>query len=492
MTDAAGTGESTFSTKADFTTETANFGGTNKNEVSVNTGNTINANQTDQSDKEEEPLWKKTMKTYTQNFTLHGLTRALHGQLWERIFWGCVLTVLCILIMIHVSGQMSKYLDYGIYTNFEIRYKGEVTFPSVTICDKAIIYRPMTVCDLPVEEESVQGAPICDKEYRMRNTKGSPGFINADGVYEHPLLKISVQTYNKHLEKVKMNHFESLSLYNHRCVTWNPAGNVTKGKYGLAIMDIEMKDPQNVFGFVVTHGPGEYFELSQGVTATLVMPSMSQRLNLKATNYERLPKPYPSQCRDVRMPESSVTMSQYSRKLCIDLRIPVTELENCGSVDDYFYPFISDHLFEKYGKAQTLGEFNQCRKNLKQTDIQTNKLRECDPPCRQTQVKTSVEQLGPTMDPKMANFMIKLVNSDTVDYVVEKKLYEWNIMVADMGGLIGLLNGSSICSALEVVIAVGLFLFGKKHMAELLYHQHLEQHLHLHGLHHQTTEPTNN
>ena len=80
--------------------------------------------------------------------------------------------------------------------------------------------------------------------------------------------------------------------------------------------------------------------------------------------------------------------------------------------------------------------------------------------------------------------MIKLVNSDTVDYVVEKKLYEWNIMMADMGGLIGLLNGSSICSAFEIVIAVGLFLFGKKHMAELYYHQHLEQHLHLHGHHH--------
>uniref|UniRef100_A0A7M6DR36 Uncharacterized protein n=1 Tax=Clytia hemisphaerica TaxID=252671 RepID=A0A7M6DR36_9CNID len=352
----------------------------------------------------------------------------------------------------------------------EIKFEENIKFPSITICPSIIIDRLQSWCGVHVMDPQVRPqlfhlnmSDYCSKEKR-KQIMGTDTSYYSNDYYNHNWYEIKVTTLDSVMNPVYKNYFRSLPEYNHACVTWNPRGNLTKGKYGFASIHIQLKQSSPSY-YILPHGPDEYIDIGQFMSASPSTPGAMYQVNVEGTTLQRLPDPYPSKCRTKAMSETSSLVNKYSRQLCNDLSKPISKLQRCGIVDDFSYPFLDqDYISKSENIDQTFGEFHNCLVLMKEQSKsgQIPDEEDCDPQCSEQKFEVRHQMAGPTEGPTEIELLLSLDNTETENFVVEKALYQFNEVVANVGGMISLLNGLSICSALEILIATGLYIMFKR------------------------------
>ena len=295
--------------------------------------------------------------------------------------------------------------------------------------------------------------------YTMNDTS-----YHIDGYYIHPWYQMRVYTIDETMSPIYQNHFKSLPQYNHACVTWNPHGNLTKGKYGFASLSIHFHQHSPSY-YILPHGPDEYVDIGEFMSCSPSTPGANYQINVEGTTIQRLPSPYPSRCRTDPMLETSTLVRKYSRQLCNDLSKPINKLKRCGTVDDFSYRFLDQgYITANENLDQTFGEFYDCLMEMKEQSKagQIADDEKCDTQCSEQKFEVRHQMAGPAGGPDELDILLTLDNTETENFVVEKALYRFNEVVANIGGMVSLLNGLSICSVFEILIALGLYVLFKR------------------------------
>ena len=250
--------------------------------------------------------------------------------------------------------------------------------------------------------------------------------------------------------------FHSLAQYNHSCVTWNPDGDIDRGTYGVIVMEMYTKSTKSDL-VVIAHGSNEFFDISDVMIGTHITRKTMQRFTLKKYYQQRLPDPYPSNCRVKQLDEISPLFPKYSRKMCVDIQRALQELRECGDTVDLFLPFIRPEVIARYRRNQTLAQFYGCRNKLHSKKMKVV----CQPACWESKVEIQKDilQEDETADDHKSLLIFKLDNLDCIVTIQEKPLKEWEDMLSEVGGLMGLLIGASVCSTFEMIIALGLYVY---------------------------------
>jgi len=402
----------------------------------------------------KEECLKEKLLLYVETFTIHGLSKTFIGHRVERYFWLFLLSVSLVYLSINLSHQVKKYFEYNVYTYADVRFTNDVTFPSVTVCDRnAFIVNYNSYCGLQHEPENTNvtcGRTSSAHRPAVVHVDEDGYWITDDFVFH------SCDPDKADHSCEKTNKFRSLAQYNHTCITWNPEGDIDRGTYGVVVMEIYTRSTTSDL-VVLAHGPNEYFDVSDVMIGTQIMRKTAQRITLKQHHHQRLPDPYPSKCQTNQLDEISPLFPRYSRKMCVDIQQAMQELRECGDTVDLFLPFIRPEVIARYKRNQTLSQFYGCRNRLHSKKIKVV----CQPACIESKVEIQKEILYVDEgDDEHKSFVIfKLDSPDSIMTIQEKPLKEWEDMLSEVGGLMGLLVGASVCSAFEIIIAFGLYVY---------------------------------
>ena len=112
----------------------------------------------------------KKINDYVESFTVHGLTRVCRGNKLESVFWCLMLFGGILLSIIIISGLVSKYLNYGIYTEIRMEVTDRNYFPSITFCERnLLLYSYFVYCGVPLT--MVNNKTSCDNISYFKETE---------------------------------------------------------------------------------------------------------------------------------------------------------------------------------------------------------------------------------------------------------------------------------------------------------------------------------
>ena len=111
------------------------------------------------------------LRSYFENFTIHGLSKVFTGKLWEKVLWFIVLLASMIFVSNASLGFIEQYRAFDTFTDIKIQSLSEITLPAVSICEqhqwRIACYDNKSIlgldsCDHPVTEDLPTGNKIYD------------------------------------------------------------------------------------------------------------------------------------------------------------------------------------------------------------------------------------------------------------------------------------------------------------------------------------------
>ena len=269
--------------------------------------------------------------------------------------------------------------------------------------------------------------------------------------------------YHSHCSKLKMPPFQCFRnrkwskncnvepiVAEKGCFTINPNETATQNRDGIS----------NQFFSAIHHVQKLYMFVHNGSEQATYLSEMYRHLPLTPGVYHiilskssinRKPAPYPSKC--VGSDHKTLFPGTYTRKKCIESCLLEYTYKKCGSVPDRWEAFVPEHLKEKHNNTNTT-RARACLKDVAQYDLLDPKSNcECPSPCHETEYKVNLVRRS---DLNYIKLMIYYENRQ-LTVLREQPTYTSDRLLADVGGLVGLLVGMSTLSLVEVFVFVFLY-----------------------------------
>ena len=413
-------------------------------------------------------ILKQKIDEYVNMFTVHGLTRVFVGKRIESAFWMVILFCGLVFSVAVVYGLVMKYLNFGIYTEIRSQVTDENFFPSITFCEKSMYQQHHTsYCGIPFDySPSTSGDSdrdvTCDyqAERLKTNITSSLNSNKSSTYWTNGFFNITTCKTNKHTQCANNAYFKSLESFNHSCIRWNYAGNLS-GINNHVDIEFEFNRPEwfDNRPEIITATPHDsnVHELDQ-TQRVEIEPHKIYDINLDKTEIRRLPSPFPSNCTTDKH-KFHIFQGHYTRRLCIESHKYIEMYKTCGDTIDYVRPLIPTDIANKYKQNRTINETLPCISSyLRGREVRAEK---CPFPCDEIEL-----MFFPTFKRvrnKTATYRLTIKYHHVAAYRImqEKELYSLDQMACEIGGFISLVIGASIMSLIEVLVFLFLIIFKK-------------------------------
>ena len=387
---------------------------------------------------------KTFIKSYKENFSIHGLAKIFEGAFFERIFWFIILASSLGFVAYKSNEFYTEYTKYDVRTEVRIKSDDNITLPALTIC----------------------------KSYRLFG-KDVKGFVNDVECYKNKVLNDYTENEYKNctnpardakvtpLKMVTTLRFPHFQYHPHfpSCSTINPNGTITSQSNmskNHFLIRWPKKENQIMVLYLYLHDQNDLpFSTGDlyGEELIIIEPGYYQISITDKRVIRRMPHPFPSNCTDGRNGES-IFPGPYTFKKCQDTCLFRKMLRNCGTVLDHWQKYAG----EKSPTNQTSRDTRICLKS----ELESLK-RDCH--CRFSCNETAFD-----VGFRMSNQDILLYYADiqmvyhknTFTMIQEYEAYPKDKFLTDIGGWCGLFSGMSILSIVEILVfavlsAVALF-----------------------------------
>jgi len=410
---------------------------------------------------------KQKIDEYVNTFTVHGLTRVFVGKRIESAFWLVILFCGLVFSVVVVYGLVAKYLNFGIYTEIRSQVTDENFFPSITFCEKSMYLRHHTsYCGIPFDYSlSLTGDGgnrdvTCNYKAKRLETTVASSFNSSTSLsyWTNGFFNITNCKTNKHTQCANNAYFKSLESFNHSCIRWNYAGNLS-GINNHVDIEFEFNRPEwfNNRPEIITATPhdSKVHELDR-TQRVEIEPHKIYAINLDKTEIRRLPSPFPSNCSNDKK-KFHIFQGHYTRRLCIESHKYIEMYKACGDTIDYVRPLIPAEIISKYKQNRTINETLPCISSyLRGREVRTEK---CPFPCNEIELMFFPTFKRARNKTPTYRLTIKYHHVAAYRIMEEKELYSWDQMACEIGGFISLVIGASIISFIEVLVFLCLVIF---------------------------------
>ncbi|XP_047127862.1 uncharacterized protein LOC124808710 [Hydra vulgaris] len=371
---------------------------------------------------------------YRGSFTVHGLSRALTGNVFEKIFWGFII-LLSIGIIVRIAWSLIiKYNKNDVYIRF---YSNEYTEEETPV---------LTICPIQVDKRG-----ICKLDNNCTTTSNIsqlPYSENSSSIWLND--KISVEAPDSMVEGSQIGDYIESTYYD--CVRVNPrffdTSTYTENSlriytiYPQEKIELFVHDAKDLYPFFQTQP--DYIEVNE-----------SDVISIELKHYNRLERPYASNCSQDS--EFLIFPGNYSKIKCTESLKCISSYKVCGGSYDFCEQFIP-----KAFKAVQANFSQNEAENLTECLLQEYKKkydRECPLPCYEN-VYTFLPSFSFNCNWLDNSREIVLFFPISPYYHVfeEVPLYSFEQLLSECGGLIGLFTGSSLISFIEVMAFLSLIL----------------------------------
>lgn len=400
----------------------------------------------------DEKLLRKKDE-YQKTFSVHGLTKICTGSKAESIFWIIILLSGLSVSILLVYRLVRKYLQFNIYTEVTEIATNQNTFPAITFCDYNLMLasyfaycgtlagashpNPKNPCDASRKKKKISND---SKKVPVKDGRWSSNFYNVVKCHSWGSKSCNSDKY-----------LTSLTQYYHACFTWNYNGDFHDA-YGHAFLMFEVNETftkQHSYIVALVHDP-RVKELDM-TNRVILEPKKTYELRIVKTILRRLPSPYPSNCTAGK--PIDVFPGKYTRRTCIESKVFLKMLKKCGDVPDHVAQYIPQHIKQKYATNNSVRDVLKCIYGFQKEEIEI--ATDCVLPCEEMELMTmlSSHEMNGKQDGNKSIYRVDIQyqNVDTYRVVAEKKLFSWDQVIGEVGGLLGLVIGASFMSVIEII-----------------------------------------
>ena len=391
---------------------------------------------------------KRKIREYVNSFTVHGLTRIVSGNIYEKIIWSTIVLTAMVIAVYITRGFVIKYLSHEIYIDLHSVTKEKAFHPSVTFCLGAFMtmYKQF-YCGYPMFMQPDQSIP-CLNETRKSHLpfKRRSDALWSNGIFH--VIRCSANT-----ECGNQAHFMPSENTKGACITWN--WNKTLYEvYSKATIEFQIeKDVFQIFNqqmtvHVIIH---EHEIKGQFLNPQInIIPNQTYHLHIRKSVTKRLPSPFPSNCTNNK--PNNAFPGKYTRRTCVILDFDIATYKRCGDIRDFSIRYIPSDIKRKYKQHRNISDTNHCfiEKNIE--DATPN----CPMPCSESNYDMNsfvLPYIG-TQRSSAATYSLQIgyQKLDSYDVVEERELYSWDKLASEFGGLLGLVIGASMLSVVEIMV----------------------------------------
>ena len=424
---------------------------------------------------------KVILRDFAETTSIHGFLQiASSKNVFQRLFWMTLVICCNIYLILNIDKFIGNYELRAISNKVSLKKDTTPVFPVVVLCNVNII-RNDKVVEILKEIEEVN---------RMKG-KNSTAKISFRTITE---LQMTIK--NRIFEYGTMfdNFFVSCNLYNVKdCRMQSQWKKFWHSRYGTCFVfnDLPEKDDsqrqlervptvgfsgslevvlnisQNLYYHQLVHDAGaKLFIGAQGTFYDLetrgynLAPGFSHALSMRRKEIYRVDPFQNGTCISdytSRFPlQSHPNVRKYNVEMCTYscAATVVKEICNCTDSDSqYLYPNTS--ICDNSSSA--------CLENIQDMYLQEKCTQKCQPPCQEILYLADLTSLefpnlvsknkyGKSDINKNLMKISMFFNSINVEVWEEKVLYEWENLLADIGGQLGLLSGVSVISCFEVLV----------------------------------------
>ncbi|XP_066931745.1 acid-sensing ion channel 4-A-like isoform X2 [Clytia hemisphaerica] len=401
---------------------------------------------------------KKKIEEYVNTFTVHGLTKVFTGERVESAFWLVMLFGGILLSVVIVHGLVTKFLKHGIYTEIRSEITDENFFPSVTFCEnQLLIDNYFSYCGVPPRVQHINHTVVCDYKMKYRQ---APMNESRNKFWYNGLFNVTKCETWGGKKCANSDYFKTMKHFNHSCITWNYAGNLSD-IYSHVDIEFEFKPPSWLNkDEVIIAVPHDHTIHEIDITNKVdIEPYKTYEIKLDKTEIKRLPHPFPSNCSNSK--GEDIFPGRYTRRSCIESHNYIEMYKKCGDTLDYVRQFIPHAIKKRYKGNKTIKEAEMCIWRFGKGE--TQKTKNCAFPCTDLDlgVMPSFNERKKGKSQTKYRISLQYQRVDAYKVMEEKELYPWDQMACEIGGLIGLVIGASIISLVEIIAYVFLVIVNK-------------------------------
>ena len=382
--------------------------------------------------------------------TIHGLSKVLHGgSRIERVVWFAFILFGFTLAILTTVKLWQNYFDdrlnvvYTKYKDVERMY-----IPTITMCDQK--KRQILDSSVQIDPRHENPSILLYKDIKecSHNTSGI-------GCLNDALFGIGSLTASKDYSNIEnANHLLSLEPgIESVCVTFNKNGSLyttTSDKMVRIVILQNPKYPKRKWTQIYVNNPGEqYYKASTNV---LQASREVYSIGMEKTEVERLGEPY-SNCKsdddnnEKDKLETNIFGGVYSSVKCVESCRLREIVESCGDVPFQYRHFIPNKWYSSSHNNKNISALEKCIKDHKSKRY--CKL-SCPHSCQQNKIKLSIVK-GSAIHSN-ALFLLFSFPTMTVEHIEEFRLYSWQELLSNFGGVLGLMTGFSLMSVFEIII----------------------------------------
>ena len=236
------------------------------------------------------------------------------------------------------------------------------------------------------------------------------------------------------------------------CVTIN--GNATYVHHQGSFLNARLYPRRNSWWTIYVNSPNETYHESSGQEFYATRGIHAVRI--KSKSYSGLGPPYSDCAADDN--EQNIFHGVYTHEKCKKTCIVKKMLDKCERVAYHHAHYIPNHWKSNKPITMSVKESEAC---LKELGTNTDIKEECDHGC---EIACNFTYYVPTFQWKedSGNFTLDLdfaLDTTVVEGVREEPLHTWQDLFSNFGGILGLMCGASVLSAIEILIIFCLFLY---------------------------------
>ena len=260
-------------------------------------------------------------RSYTEGFSIHGLTKIFLGHSVEKIIWFALLVSCLVFVGRETYYFYEEYKRYDIRTEVRMTTEENITLPAITICNH---FNKMQIIEQDVcwkngtVSFNMPGAP-CNQ------TKPLISFVPAaqlkHDIIGHPLYP-SCMIINSRSKMMLLADVERMQF----------AFDLRKLPVG-TILQMYIHDPDDIsFPLNLKFG---------SPTATIKKEGTYKVLIENRRIFQRLKYPYPSNCSEGTIQENALG-GNYSMNKCTDTCIMIHQRNECGTTLDHWKHYFTN------------------------------------------------------------------------------------------------------------------------------------------------------
>ena len=380
------------------------------------------------------------MQTYSRHFTVHGLSRVFMGRKYEKITWGIFLLAAFAFSGYLLFSLYTRFMKREVYTKVEFVHEKKIKLPTVSLCSRNYLQ----LCSVyPVLPQS-----LCRKRFKdlFRVKKCRLGDLTA-----HSSSCIAHEYWAN----------------DEGCLLINPEGNLAQTSPGIDFgLKLEVSFNTSSDIQLRIHDSEEPSE-DEAYGQYRIIGSTYLDLQMNVERIKRLPTPFDSNCTNGTNLEHFYNTDGYSVASCRRVCRVFTLLQTCGIVFVRSFRGVPAEVVAQYKvkienptkeklKA-AYDKWKRCWFNVLPKTFASSGKCNCPPAC--DEIRYSYIPRDGVID-SINNTIRMDVYFNTMQYTVweEVPAYSLEQMIAEFGGLLGLLIGASLLSLLEVLVYCGLSL----------------------------------